>query len=137
MVTDINNESLLGAYSHSVHGQQILFIHAGISPKFYQYIKRQLASASSTTNSAVNPLKRIVDLNMNGDTSSIVQEAGTKNNKTVKGELTAEQIAEYTNYILRSTVQQCELSFPCTLFHKEELFGAGPERGGTQIGGPL
>jgi hypothetical protein len=46
-----------------------------------------------------------------------------------------EAIAEYTNRMLRDTTNKCE-HFPCQLFD-DQVFDAGPDRGGTGIGGPL
>ena len=50
-------------------------------------------------------------------------------------QLTPIEIAAYFNNILQSYLAQCK-SVPCAP-SKNEFFEAGPDRGGTHIGGPL
>lgn len=47
---------------------------------------------------------------------------------------TPQEIVDYTNGILHHKINTCS-HFPCKL--PDELFEAGPERGGKGIGGPL
>jgi hypothetical protein len=67
--------------------------------------------------------------------------AGFNNNflnylyNTVLEDHSPESIAQYTNRILRDTTARCP-HFPCNQFN-DEVFEAGPDRGGSGIGGPL
>ena len=42
MISDLQTGDLLGAYVHKIHDIPILFIHAGIGPNFYKYMKKQI-----------------------------------------------------------------------------------------------
>ena len=53
----------------------------------------------------------------------------------VTSEVSAVEIANYTNNLLNQFINNCD-SFPCADF-THELFQAGPDRGGRGIGGPL
>lgn len=48
---------------------------------------------------------------------------------------TAEEISNYTNNHLVYSVSQCN-RLPCPAITKDELYEAGPSRGGKGIGGP-
>lgn len=49
---------------------------------------------------------------------------------------TPEELALYVNGVLNETTVGCE-HFPCYKTYTDEVFGAGPDRGGTGVGGPL
>lgn len=49
-------------------------------------------------------------------------------------DINAKAIANYTNLMLRKSMQKCR-KFPCQM--TEEIFEAGPDRGGKGVGGPL
>jgi hypothetical protein len=48
--------------------------------------------------------------------------------------INAKTIANYTNTMLQKSMQKCR-KFPCQM--TEEVFEAGPDRGGKGVGGPL
>ena len=51
------------------------------------------------------------------------------------GVLDPEDVAKYTNKMLVDTVKQCQ-RYPCDKF-TDEVFEAGADRGGDNVGGPL
>jgi hypothetical protein len=50
MIQDIKDGLLLGAYAHKIDDQYVMFMHAGIGPNFYKYLKLQLKSQFSVEN---------------------------------------------------------------------------------------
>lgn len=56
--------------------------------------------------------------------------------KAVKTQISAQEMAEYANGLLRTHAAKNCKNIPCKPF-KHEFFDAGPDRGGAGVGGPL
>ncbi|KAJ1392890.1 hypothetical protein B484DRAFT_459368 [Ochromonadaceae sp. CCMP2298] len=113
LVDDIADGLIAAAYVHHIYDVPIMFSHAGISANFYAYLERQLRKKNK----------------------SIFSFDKTSNTKKSKNTLSAEEIAGYVNGVLSKQVAACT-RFPCHEFG-HEVFEAGPDRGGSGIGGPF
>lgn len=83
MVGDILNGSLVAAYLHTIGDVPILFTHAGVGSKFYNFIQTQLqSSARSQLSGAARPID-------------------------------PKQIEIYANDLLVHSIEGCRDKFPC------------------------
>ncbi len=86
---DILTRKIVGSYVHYINKIPVVFVHAGYTDAFIDYLKLD----------------------------------------------SAETISNYTNNHLVYSVSQCS-RLPCQSITKDELYEAGPSRGGSGIGGP-
>jgi len=83
MAGDILNGSLVAAYLHNVVDVPILFTHAGVGSKFYNFLQTQLQpSARSQLGRSVGPID-------------------------------PKQIEKYANDLLVRSIESCGGMFPC------------------------
>ena len=117
MKAEILNGTVVGAVASTLStGAEVLFVHAGVRPAFLEYVKStgKLATASSA----------------NATTSASAAATATPASTSA---------AEMANWINQQTVQdikECTRSgqnVPCKLV--SPLYGAGRDRGGSEIGG--
>mmetsp|Transcript_25384 Transcript_25384/g.42311 ORF Transcript_25384/g.42311 Transcript_25384/m.42311 type:complete len:492 (-) Transcript_25384:70-1545(-) len=126
-------EVVEGAAGIPVSGTPILFTHAGINANFYAYLETQLENNSAPISSKIN-------VGADGNEQGNAKSRSSSSSSTVEATthdslLSAEAIAEYINSILTNQIKICR-QFPCSKF-TNQVFDAGPDRGGTGIGGPL
>lgn len=87
MVGDILNGSLVAAYLHTVGDVPILFTHAGVGSKFYNFVQTQLqSSARSQLSGAARPID-------------------------------PKQIEVYANDLLVHSIEGCGDKFPCRYWY--------------------
>ena len=116
----IMNIEILGAYAHWVNGLPLLFVHAGLRPAMLKTIVEGLVSASMERDK--------------GHTS--MHSNGVRGESLLASVADIDAIASYINERLRNTVDRCSSNSAKCRF-RDPLFLAGPERGGTAVGGPF
>eukprot|EP01031_Cornospumella_fuschlensis_P025996 gene25996-31391_t len=92
LIEDIVSGAVRGAYLHTINTTPIIFVHAGFSPAYLQYLRKQ-------------------DIQ------------------------TPPQLVNHTHNQLVQAIKRCD-GFPCRTI-KGEVFDAGPDRGGSGVGGPF
>lgn len=135
LVSDIMDRSVLLSHVEFINGVPIVFVHAGFSPAYYNYLTDDMPDLKNDMPDFKNDTPDLK--NDDGDDDdfkrSITTTQGQGQRLTGAG---VERITAYTNSILLESVSSCR-TFPCQTAFADELFEAGPDRGGKKLGGPL